>query len=284
MLFSEKKVPFWMQKSKSQLDVEHDVQKNFLNLFKTNEVKQKTLKKKTQLCNMMYKDFWEIRDNYGLGDSPLHSSDENEAINNAALKELRPKNTSKNMKEFLTLKSNSKSHSVLINKNKRRKSMSKLLIIIFLAISNDKKVNRPHKKNDLNSTMISQDNLKAIHRLYQVKRLGSAIGINTRADLKKESNKSFTQLGDYKQILSSMKLDRPRIASKAETIAISNSVSPFKQGRVYNQMVSTFYDSRSHQELKTKMAARLESSKLGDNRSTLNLAEKSTDMGTKKYL
>jgi len=41
-----------------------------------------------------------MREKYGLGDSPLHSSDENEKISNEVFKELRPK-IKKTMKEFL---------------------------------------------------------------------------------------------------------------------------------------------------------------------------------------
>ena len=48
----------------------------------------------------MKKEFVKLREKYGLGDSPLHSSDESDEINNAAFRELRPKFKQK-LKDFL---------------------------------------------------------------------------------------------------------------------------------------------------------------------------------------
>lgn len=70
-------------------------------LSKSNKIAKKVVG--SELGLLMYKHFWKIREEHGLGDSPLHSSDEDEEINNAAFHELRPNNKQK-LKDFLMQK------------------------------------------------------------------------------------------------------------------------------------------------------------------------------------
>lgn len=132
MFYLDMQPPFWMRR-KDKFDLgpneyadtfEKDLNNSFVSKT-TQEIPLTEIKNYDKLKKLMYKDFWRVRNHHGLGESPLHSSDENEEINNKAFHELRPKFRKGKLKDFLMKKSAKyeRSLSSLKSRSEIRKSI-----------------------------------------------------------------------------------------------------------------------------------------------------------------
>ena len=161
--------PIWLKKKNEILEPKNEYQEtseNPLNNEKiANQIDNKPFKKDKRmmnLSNLMWKDFRKMREKYGLGDSPLHSSDENEKISNEVFKELRPK-IKKTMKEFLFKPRKRLWRTTLSIQSKNKMKY-------FLGSKSDSKVKKVAK-----NSIFTNNHLQLIHKLYQMKRIKSTI-------------------------------------------------------------------------------------------------------------